>query len=530
MAFEAVLPALANENDGTIVTDFRYFIYFAWQITRGAVPHVDFFHNKTRLASFAGLALALVGATLLVACGDEQRRPNVLLITVDTLRADHLGAYGSSAARTPNIDRLAREGSLFEQAAAPMPLTRPTHASILTARYPREHGVVNNAISLPDASRTLAEILRAEGYRTGAFVAVALLSAEAGFAQGFETYRAPTTSKQRPADEVVPEALDWLAGLPKNEPFFLWTHVFDPHLPYAPPAEYRDAGELAVAGGIPEVSWPVLREIASRSGGDVPASVLRQAKSLYRGEIAYADHWIGRLLEEVDRLWGLDDTMVVLTADHGECFEDGVYFEHSDCLSQAALRVPLIVRYPPEFAGGARRSGQASSIDVAPTVLHALGLEGPADQSGRPLQDLDPDQDRYVLVQHPLYQSRTERWRSRKQQVIRSVAGEPVTPILVDAQKVGIVGPSWKYLRSETGDELYALDPTEEAREPSRAPDVRAELAAELDRQLEAHPLSVIDAGKINDELLETLRALGYLPDEAAAGASGDEAEGPPPE
>jgi hypothetical protein len=163
-------------------------------------------------------------------------------------------------------------------------------------------------------------------------------------------------------------------------------------------------------------------------------------------------------------------------------------------------------------------------------VLHALGLEGPADQSGRPLQDLDPDQDRYVLVQHPLYQSRTERWRSRKQQVIRSVAGEPVTPILVDAQKVGIVGPSWKYLRSETGDELYALDPTEEAREPSRAPDVRAELAAELDRQLEAHPLSVIDAGKINDELLETLRALGYLPDEAAAGASGDEAEGPPPE
>jgi len=329
---------------------------------------------------------------------------------------------------------------------------------------------------------------------------------------------------------VVPEALEWLAGLSNNEPFFLWTHVFDPHLPYAPPAEYRDGGESAVAGGLLEVSWPVLREIANRSEGDIPTSVLRQAKSLYRAEIAYADHWIGRLLEEVDRLRGLDDTMVVLTADHGECFEDGVYFEHSDCLTQAALRVPLIVRYPPEFAGGERRSSQASSVDVAPTVLRALGLEGPADPSGRPLQDLDPDEDRYVLVQYPLYQPRTARDRSRRQRVIRSVGGEPVTPILLDAQKVGIVGPSWKYLRSETGDELYALGPMEEAREPGGAPDVRAELAAELDRQLEAHPLSVIDAGEINDELRETLRALGYLPDEAAAGAGDDETDGPTPE
>ena len=468
------------------------------------------------------VALALAGATLLAACAEEPRRPNVLLITVDTLRADYLGAYGSSAARTPHIDRLAREGSLFERAAAPMSLTRPTHASILTARYPREHGVVNNAISLPDASWTLAEILRAEGYRTGAFVAVALLSAEAGFAQGFETYRGPTTSKKRPADEVVPKALDWLAGLSNNEPFFLWVHVFDPHLPYAPPAEYRDGDESAVAGGLSEVSWPVLREIASKSGGDIPASVLRRAKSLYRGEIAFVDHWIGRLLEEVDKLRGLDDTMVVLTADHGECFEAGVYFEHADCLAQAALRVPLIVRYPPEFAGGERRWGQASSIDVAPTVLRAVGLESPADQSGRPLQDLDPDEERYVLVQYPLYQPRAARTRANKQQVIRTVGGEPVTPILVDAQKVGIVGPSWKYLRGETGDELFALDPTEEAREPGGAPDVRAELAAELDRQLEAHPLNVIDAGEINDELRETLRALGYLPDEAAAGVSGD--------
>ncbi len=134
-----------------------------------------------------------------------------------------------------------------------------------------------------------------------------------------------------------------------------------------------------------------------------------------------------------------------------------------------------------------------------------------------------------MLVQYPPYQPRTARGRSHRQQVIRSVGGEPVAPILVDAQKVGIVGPSWKYLRGATGDELYALDPTEEVYEPGGAPDVRAELAAELDRQLEAHPLNVIDTGEINDELRETLRALGYLPDEPdepAARASGSEADG----
>jgi hypothetical protein len=135
-----------------------------------------------------------------------------------------------------------------------------------------------------------------------------------------------------------------------------------------------------------------------------------------------------------------------------------------------------------------------------------------------------------VLVQYPLYQPRAARGRPERQRVIRSVGGEPVAPILVDAQKVGIVGPSWKYLRGETGEELYALGPREETREPGGAPDVRAELAAELDRQLEAHPLNVIDAGEINDELRETLRALGYLPDEADAGASGDEAHAPIPE
>jgi arylsulfatase A-like enzyme len=478
--------------------------------------------EKCSSRSAALATLALLCTTILAACGDEQRRPSILLITVDTLRADYLGAYGSSVARTPNIDRLAREGSLFERAAAPMPMTRPTHASILTARYPREHGVVNNAISLPDTSRTLAEILRGEGYRTAAFVAVALLSAEAGFDQGFETFRGPTTSKQRPANEVVPEALEWLAGLSNDEPFFLWTHVFDPHIPYAPPAEYRDHSASAGESELAEVSWPVLREIARKNAGDVPAWVLHQAKSLYLGEIAYADHWIGSLLNEVDRLRGSENTMVVLTADHGECFEEGVYFEHSDCLTEAALRVPLIVRYPPEFAGGTRRLGQASSIDVAPTVLRALGLDVPAEQSGRPLQDLGSDEDRYVLVQYPLYQSSAARRRVEKQQVIRSVGGEPVTQILTGTQKVGIVGPSWKYLRGETGDELYALEPTEKAREPGDTPGVRAELALELERQLDAHPLNVVDTGEINDELRETLRALGYLSNEAADETNGD--------
>jgi arylsulfatase A-like enzyme len=462
--------------------------------------------------------LPLLGTALFLACGATSAPPGVLLITVDTLRADHLSAYGAEQVRTPNLERLARDATLFERAATPMPLTRPTHLSLLTSLYPREHGVVNNALSLPESTTTLAEILRAQGYRTGAFVGVSLLSEEAGFGRGFETYRYPTHSKWRPADEVVPDAVRWLAGLGADDSFFLWVHLFEPHLPYEPPAAYRRDLDPALAAELPEVSWPTLKEIAREHGGDIPKPVLGHAKLLYRGEVEYTDYWVGRLLDQVDAARGLDRTLVVFTADHGECFENGVYFEHSDCLQEGAIRVPMIVRYPPAFARGARSETPVSSVDVPPTVLRALGLDIPPAYSGRPMQELEPDEQRYVLVQYPLYQPQAAEGRTRKQWMIRSVGGEPVAPILLDSQKVGVVGREWKYLRGDNSQELYALSPPDDARDLSaERPDVRAALAAELERQLSAHPLNVIEPGEINEELRETLRALGYLADAGQA-------------
>ena len=468
--------------------------------------------DATKLTSLRRVRRILLASGMLLACGDAQQPPDVVLITVDTLRADHVSAYGAPPANTPHIDRLAREGTVFERAAAPMPLTRPTHASILTGRYPREHGVVNNALSLPGENETLAEILQAQGYRTGAFVSVSLLSGDAGFPQGFEIFQHPSNPSSRRAEDAVPEALRWLDELGSREPFFLWLHLFDPHLPYAPPPAHRRGNDSALEAELPEVSWMRLKQVARKHDGDISARVLSRAQSLYRGEVSYTDEWIGHLLDGLESLRPLDRTLIVFTADHGECFGNGVYFEHADCLQEGALRVPLIVRYPPVFPAGARVASQASSIDVAPTVLRSLGFPIPTRNSGRPLQELDPAEDRYVLVQHPLYPRQAVKDRLKRHGEIRSVAGDPIQPLVVGSQRVGVVGSAWKYLRGESGEELHALDARSETPAPPETTrDVRARLAAELDRQLEVHPLSVLDPAEINDELRETLRALGYL-------------------
>ena len=187
--------------------------------------------------------------------------PSVLLITVDTLRADALRPYHATgptrdgdAPDTPRMSGLAREATLFENAAAPMPLTRPSHFSIFTGLYPREHGVVNNQIRLPDAKETLAEILSGHGYHTGGVVAVDLLGDDSGAQQGFAHYGSPRDRLQWSAPDVVKKARAWLATIPADEPFFLWVHLFDPHQPYDPPSEFRGDLDVALQAQLPAVS------------------------------------------------------------------------------------------------------------------------------------------------------------------------------------------------------------------------------------------------------------------------------------
>lgn len=458
---------------------------------------------------------SLLWFALVLGCTSEPP-PSIVLITIDTLRADALDPYrpdGAGRGHTPRISQLAASSTLFERASAPMSLTRPSHFSIFTGRYPREHGVLNNQIALPDVELTLAEILRDEGYHTGAFVGVNLLGSGSGALQGFETFAAPQAQLEWPASRVVGRANEWLEALPAGAPFFLWVHLFDPHQPYDPPEAFREDDDPALAARFPALGWAELLQIAKQNGGHISAEVLEYGKSLYRAEVAAVDLWTGRLLDRVDRLRTRDRVMVVFTADHGECFENGIFFEHSDCLFEGGVRVPLLVRYPPQFRAGRRVSSLVSNVDIAPTVLRAVGLRVPASMSVAPLQESDETSDRYVLLQNPFYPPGVLPARLHRQVVIRRVAGEPVAAFDASVQTVGIVSGDWKYLRSEGSEELYAsgVAPKVEENVAYRNRSVRVAMGEKLDRALASHPLKVIAPADLNPELMKSLRALGYV-------------------
>ncbi|HZN54751.1 MAG TPA: sulfatase-like hydrolase/transferase [Candidatus Polarisedimenticolaceae bacterium] len=283
-------------------------------------------------------------------------RPNVLLVTLDTTRADHLGAYGAAGATTPVFDRIAAQGTLFERAWSATPLTTPSHASVMTGLYPQAHGVRNNGrFRLPDGSRTLAEAFAAAGYATGAFVGAYPVARTFGFSQGFATFdddfgdgdRGDGRS-ERSAAEVNARALPWLASaLAGSKPFFAWIHYYDAHLPYEPPSPYAES-------------------FAGRP---------------YDGEIAFADAELGRVLDALAKGGALDRTIVVIAGDHGEGLGDHGEASHGLLVYESTLHVPLVVRAPWKVARGERRRDLVSLVDLAPTIaaLAHVPFEGSID-------------------------------------------------------------------------------------------------------------------------------------------------------
>ena len=366
---------------------------------------------------------------MLLACGSGSPapEPNVLLITIDTLRADRLGAYGSETTRTPHIDRLAREGIVFENALAAAPMTRPSHFSLFTSVYPRDHGSLNNQIPLRGGIPLLPEAFRQGGYQTAAVTATArLLGNGSGLERAFDVLL-QAQSTQEPADVVVPKGQEWLGQRDPDRPFLLWLHLFDPHMPYEPPPRFRPDPKDDIGRGLETVRHSDLAEIASSHGDDLPREAFDRALALYAGEVEYVDHWIGVLMEGLRAQGVLDRTVVVFTADHGECFENGSYFEHGNCLYEGAVRVPLILRYPAKIPALSRRSDVVENLDVAPTLLELCGLVSPATFLGRDL--FGPSEGHEIaFVQHPLpprgstnAAARRERARDRSWG-IRSVA------------------------------------------------------------------------------------------------------------
>jgi arylsulfatase A-like enzyme len=456
--------------------------------------------------------LAAAAALAAAGCG-RPASPNIVLITIDTLRVDRLGAYGGPAARTPHVDRLAREGVLFENAVCPMPLTRPSHFSMMTSQYPREHGVVNNAIALPAGAVTLPEVLRAAGYRTGAFVGVRLLAPSSGSAEGFQTFVGPVAEHEWAADRVVRAAMAWLGGPARGEtPFFLWLHLFDPHMPYAPPEPYRPPPPGDWPQAPAEISWPGLLALADARDGALPAGVLERGLDLYTGEVAFTDHWIGELLSALERDGRIDRTVLAFTADHGECFDNGIFFEHSDCLYDGAARVPLIVRFPPAIPGGRRDHRLAENLDLAPTLLRVAGVPAPPQFRGTDL--LAPaGAERAGFIERPLYQPQAATNRRQRGDRIRTVGGRAVQSVAPEVERVGLRTTRWKFIRTGAVEELYDLqaDPGERDNLAARRQELATRWRDRLRQWAAAHPLHVVDHSEINPELRETLRTLGYL-------------------
>ena len=461
------------------------------------------------LGAVALVALVAVGG---VRYGKTHRRaagPNVLLITLDTLRRDRLGCYGSTVTRTPNIDRLANEGMVFDNAAAPMPATRASHATIFTSQYPRDHGVMNNRMPLDPRVPMLSEVFQRAGYRTGGFVSVRLLGPESGMTRGFDVLDWP--EHVRSADETIPLALEWLKTGRFEEPFFLWVHLYDPHMPYEPPAKFIPDGDPMHASKLGAVSWQRLAKLARKTGGDLSQTTFEQVVSLYNGEVQYADHWLGALLDALRTRTALDHTIVAFTADHGECFDHGIFFEHFNCLYEGAMHVPLILRYPPKVAAGTRSNAVVEHLDIAPTLLTLAGLPVPETFRGTPYFSGRPAADRNAFIQYPRF--RIEHLHAlAKRTDMRTVMGQAVRPRLIVPPPVGIRNGDWKYIVSGSDEELYHLpsDPGETRNLAAERPEVVSRLRPLLNRWIASHPEPPENSTPISEAVKETLRSLGY--------------------
>jgi arylsulfatase A-like enzyme/Tfp pilus assembly protein PilF len=298
---------------------------------------------------------------------------NVLLITLDTTRADRIGAYGYGPAETPRLDALAAEGVLFEQTITPTAFTLPSHSSIMTGLYPPFHGMrLNGGSALADVQVTLAERLSDAGYRCGAVIAAFVLDQRWGLSQGFDSFeddiameadqRLDLAGVQRRADRVVDLGLEWLEE-EDERPFFAWLHLYDPHIPYDPPEPY-----------------------ATRFGG-------RGLRGLYDGEIAFTDFHIGRALDWLEKQGLAENTVVVVVGDHGESLGDHGETEHGYFVYDATVRVPFIVRVPGAGLEGVRIPAQVRTIDVLPTILDLVDVEAPEKLHGESLVPLmlEPD-------------------------------------------------------------------------------------------------------------------------------------------
>jgi len=402
-------------------------------------------------------------------------KPNVILITLDTTRADHLGCYGYAGVKTPNIDALASRGVVFEQAATAAPLTLPAHCSIMTGTYPTYHGVrINGNTALSEEQTTLAELFAAQGYQTGAFIGAFVLDGRWGLKQGFQYYDDRFDLKkykhldlgaiQRPGNLIMDAALAWLETQ-RQKPFFAWIHLYDPHIPYEPPEPYR-----------------------SEYGGRGPAG-------LYDGEIAFMDEQIGRCVTWLAANDLARNTVLVLVGDHGEGLTSHGEETHGFFIYDSVARVPFLVATPFPELQGRRVTSQVSTVDLSPTVLGLVDLPAPSRTDGRSLlgamfrPEQGSESSAYSESMAPNIQYGWSPLHSLRR------AGYQ----FIDAPRP----------------ELYDVrqDPAEKTDLAARYPDIVREMKGQMDRLVArtSQGAPAPQAANLDKETMERLSALGYV-------------------
>ncbi|MBN1826178.1 MAG: sulfatase [Candidatus Eisenbacteria bacterium] len=446
----------------------------------------------------------LVGIALACAGKPGEKARGVLLVTIDTCRADRIGAYGNGAACTPTLDRLAREGAQFADCFVQVPTTLSSHATILTSLYPRTHGVPRNGFTLGEDVRTVTQVFAERGFRTAAFVGAFPLSRSFGLDRGFEVYDDDTESRpeggelERSADRVTERAVEWLAGV-GDEPFFLWVHYFDPHWPYAPPEPY---GRVRRPPSTP-YDPADLDDVMAIRFGRVPfgGDDLEAFFAAYDGEIAFVDRNLDRLLDAVpEKRRG--DLLTVVTGDHGEGFgEHRYWFDHGDFLWESSIHVPLILHAPLLIGGGRLVEGPVRLLDLAPTILEAAGIGAPGHYEGESLMPaLSGRLDSRIVISEA-----SKPWNVEMRGEYRNAY-----------KSKSVRTDRWKYMVTpyQGKTELYDLeeDPREgrnlihrEQEEAERLSKTLLDWIHQKDPRVEAEDLTA------DDEIREKLKSLGYF-------------------
>lgn len=435
--------------------------------------------------------LIVVMATLslcsTLSAGERQASPNVVLLSVDTLRADRLSGYGHTRKTSPNIDALMKRGVRFENAYTVVPLTAPCFSSVMMSRYPHETGLTRNGLSVKVKFPTMAEVFRKAGYATGCVQSNWTVKRESGLDRGFDHYdddfkRIRSVGvTERDAKYVTKFAMEWLESIrKKKKPFFLWAHYSDPHSPYI----YRKDFKL-----------PLLESELFLSPG-----------YRYDTEVAYADHYIGKLIQGFRAKGLLKNTIILFMADHGESLGEHAYYGHGRQVYEPMLKVPMAVTGP-GIERGAVSNNNVMLLDVMPTILGLAGLECPRKVRGHSIIGPDGAPNSFNRAE---YFFETYRGHVFDLPGIEKVV-PGVKPLLL-----GMRRGEWKFIYNpESGEtELYNMqsDPGELINLCSRKPSMRSEMVGKVTHwHKTTNPYMPKRRQRISNEEREKLKALGYI-------------------